>query len=436
MLYVFCEKNEYGRGCSEMKYLVIGSGGREHALAWKLGTEDRGNDVYVLPGNGGIAPEKRVDIPVGNVQAIAEWCAESRVDLVVIGPEAPLADGIVDFLSKKKIPVFGPHREAARLESSKLFAKRVMLEYGVPTATHQEFTNRDSLIRYVSQTTRFPLVIKLDGLAAGKGVCVASSRDEALSFINAAIPEGAPAFTEEFIDGEEASVLCISDGEHFITLSPAQDHKRAFDGDRGPNTGGMGAYAPAPVMTAERITLVQNRILAPTIAGMSKRGTPFRGVLYAGIIIHGDDISVLEFNVRFGDPEAQVIIPLLNESLGSLLEASLSGTLQSRLAHVSNLHALTVVMASAGYPGAYERDKLITGLDRVGEGAIVFHAGTSFRDGSYYTNGGRVLNVTAVGATLQEARDKAYAAAELISFDGAFYRKDIGHRALRSSTRG
>ena len=419
-----------------MKYLVIGSGGREHALAWKLADEDRGNDVYVLPGNGGIAPEKRVDIPMGNFQAIAEWCAQSRVDLVVVGPEAPLADGIVDFLSEKKIPVFGPRKEAARLESSKLFAKLIMQESGVPTAPCQEFTNRDSLLRYVSQTSQYPLVIKLDGLAAGKGVCVASSRDEAISFIHATVPDGAPAFTEEFIDGEEASVLCISDGEHFVTFSPAQDHKRAYDGDRGPNTGGMGAYAPAPVMTPERISFVCERILEPTITGMRKRGIPFLGVLYAGIIVRGDDISVLEFNVRFGDPEAQVIIPLLNESLGDLIQSSLSGTLHTRHAHVSNLHALTVVMASAGYPGTYEKGKIITGLDRVGEGAIVFHAGTSFRDGAYLTNGGRVLNVTALGTTLKEARDKAYAAAERISFDGAFYRKDIGHRALSAPTRG
>jgi phosphoribosylamine--glycine ligase len=413
-----------------MKYLLIGSGGREHAIAWRLMQDGSADEVYVAPGNGGINSAYRVHLDINDHPGIARFCTERKIDMVIVGPEAPLVGGIVDYLNGKKIPCFGPTRKAAMLEGSKLFAKQIMNRYGVPTVSHREFRGRDELLEFIKRQERYPVVIKLDGLAAGKGVGIPENREEALDFIKNTVTGDTRVFVEDFIEGEEASVLCVSDGTHIIPFVAAQDHKRIFDGDRGPNTGGMGAYAPAPVMTPDRLRLVHDTVLKKTIDGMQSEGIPFRGILYAGIIVSGEDIHVLEFNVRFGDPEAQVIIPLMNGKLGDLFSASMDGTLNTLDISFKDKHAITVVISSGGYPGEYEKGELISGLDTVNSDITVFHAGTDYREGHYYTNGGRVLNITALGNSLADARDKVYSSIGSISFKGAYYRKDIGHRAL------
>jgi phosphoribosylamine--glycine ligase len=414
-----------------MKYLVIGSGGREHAIAWRLLQDGSAREVYIAPGNGGTDPQFRADIAADDFEGIAAFCAAKKIDMVIVGPEAPLAGGIVDFLEKRKIPAFGPTQKATRLEASKLFAKRIMEKYRVPTAHHLDFSGRLPLLEYVNNQADFPLVIKLDGLAAGKGVGIPETRKEAVDFINTMVADDAGVFVEDFITGEEASVLCISDGTNIVPFVAAQDHKRIYDGDRGPNTGGMGAYAPAPVITAEKLAQVCDRILKPTIDGMRNEGIPFRGILYAGLMVSGDEIRVLEYNVRLGDPETQVILPLMNGRLGDLFQAAMSGTLdRAGLSFKKDLHAITVVIASGGYPGDYSKGVLISGLDDIDGDIIVFHAGTKRINDSYYTNGGRVLNVTAMGGSLRDAKDKVYQVIDKISFKGAYYRKDIGKRAL------
>jgi phosphoribosylamine--glycine ligase len=414
-----------------MKYLVIGSGGREHAIAWRLLQDGSAREVYTAPGNGGTDPQFRADIAADDFEGIAAFCAAKKIDMVIVGPEAPLAGGIVDFLEKRKIPAFGPTQKATRLEASKLFAKRIMEKYRVPTAHHLDFSGRLPLLEYVNNQADFPLVIKLDGLAAGKGVGIPETRKEAVDFINSTVADDAGVFVEDFITGEEASVLCISDGTNIVPFVAAQDHKRIYDGDRGPNTGGMGAYAPAPVITAEKLAQVCDRILKPTIDGMRNEGIPFRGILYAGLMVSGDEIRVLEYNVRLGDPETQVILPLMNGRLGDLFQAAMSGTLdRAGLSFKKDLHAITVVIASGGYPGDYSKGVLISGLDDIDGDIIVFHAGTKRINDSYYTNGGRVLNVTAMGGSLRDAKDKVYQVIDKISFKGAYYRKDIGKRAL------
>lgn len=414
-----------------MRYCVIGSGGREHAIAWRLMTDGSAGEVYVLPGNGGIADEFRVNLKIDDFEGIAKFCSAKKIDMVVVGPEVPLSAGITDYLVERGIRTFGPSKRAAMLEGSKLFAKRIMRACGVPTGEYHEFVSRDELLRHIDSARSFPMVIKLDGLAAGKGVGIPENREDARAFVDSMVRDGMKVFVEEYIEGEEASVLGISDGDTVLPLVAAQDHKRVFDGDRGPNTGGMGAYAPAPVMTAERLERVRREVLVPTIEGMKKEGSPFKGILYAGVIVKGDDLRVLEFNARFGDPETQVILPLLENRLGDLFNAAVDGTLAKCDIRFARKSAITVVMASGGYPGEYEKGKLIKGLDTVPEGAIVFHAGTEARDGACFTAGGRVLNVTATGRDLAAARDLAYEAVGRISFDGAFFRKDIGHRALK-----
>ncbi|MBP7734786.1 MAG: phosphoribosylamine--glycine ligase [Spirochaetes bacterium] len=414
-----------------MKYLVIGSGGREHTISWRLLHDGSAKEVYVAPGNGGIDPAFCVDLSIHDFPSIERLCINKKIDMVIVGPEAPLVDGIVDYLNDKKIPAFGPTRKAAMLEGSKLFAKYIMKKYEIPTAQHHEFNGKKELLSYIEQDIQYPVVIKLDGLAAGKGVGIPENRGEAMEFINATVSEDARVFVEDYIEGEEASVLCISDGTHIVPFVAAQDHKRVYDGDKGPNTGGMGAYAPAPVMTPERLDFVRDHILQKTIDAMREEGIPFKGILYAGVIVKGDDIKVLEFNVRLGDPEAQVIIPLMEGKLGDFIGAAVNGTLGSASLSFKPMHAITVVISSGGYPGAYEKGKPISGLDKAYENIIVFHAGTKFDNGAYYTNGGRVLNITALGRTLKEANDRVYRMINAISFDGAYYRKDIGHRALQ-----
>ncbi len=413
-----------------MRYLVIGSGGREHTIHWRLLHDGSAKEVYVAPGNGGIHPDFCVNIQANDFPGIEEFCRKKQIDMVIVGPEAPLVDGIVDYLEEKKIPVFGPTRKAAMLEGSKLFAKNIMNKYDIPTARHQEFSRKDDILEYIQHESNFPIVIKLDGLAAGKGVGIPENREDAINFINTAASGDMKVFVEEFISGEEASVLGISDGTHILNFIAAQDHKRVFDGDRGPNTGGMGAYAPAPVMTPEILRRVHQTVLQPTIRGMQNEGIPFKGILYAGIITSGDNIKVLEFNARFGDPETQVLLPLLNGRLGDLFQAAVAGNLDKIGLSFKNMHAITVVIASAGYPGNYEKGKIISGLSSPESDITVFHAGTKLSNGNLITSGGRVLNVTALGDTLREARDKVYNAVDRITFDGAFYRKDIGYRAL------
>lgn len=413
-----------------MKYLIIGSGGREHALSWRLINDGSAKEVYVAPGNGGIDEKFRVNIPVDDFSAIASFCRDKKIDMVLVGPEVPLVNGIVDYLQEKNIRVFGPGKDAAMIEGSKLFAKRIMETYNVPTAAHWDFTGKKAITEFINKAAKFPLVIKLDGLAAGKGVAIPESPDEALNFINQNVNDDSRVFVEEFLHGEEASVLGISDGINVVPLIAAQDHKRIFDGDKGPNTGGMGAYAPAPVATPEKMEYIKNNVLQPVIDGMRKEGIPFKGILYAGVMINGDEIKVLEFNARFGDPETQVILPLLEGKLGDILNASIDGTLDNVPVKFKSTNAITVVMSAAGYPGDYTKGDEITGLNEVSNKVQVFHAGTTKKEASVYTNGGRVLNVTASGDTIEEARNNVYSEIDKIKFKGAFYRKDIAYRAL------
>ncbi|PKL16684.1 MAG: phosphoribosylamine--glycine ligase [Spirochaetae bacterium HGW-Spirochaetae-5] len=413
-----------------MKYLVIGSGGREHAIAWRLLNDGSASEIYVAPGNGGIEDKYRIDIQIDDFEGIKKFCDEKKIDLVVIGPEIPLVEGLADFLSENGIRSFGPSKKAAMIEGSKLFAKRIMETYDVPTAGHWDFTGQKSLIEFIEKQEKYPLVIKLDGLAAGKGVAIPQNREEALAFVEENVKPDSRVFLEEFLEGEEASVLSISDGVTVIPLVAAQDHKRVFDGDMGPNTGGMGAYAPAPVVTPERMKFIKERVLQPVIDGMRSEGIPFKGILYAGVMISGDKITVLEFNARFGDPETQVILPLLDVKLSDLLNAAVDGNLDKFNLTFKDAHAMTVVVAAGGYPGNYEKGKEITGLESVSDKLMVFHAGTASKGGKIVSNGGRVLNVTSIGSTLKDAQQNIYDEIGKIKFDGSFYRRDIGYRAL------
>lgn len=414
-----------------MKYLVIGSGGREHALSWRLLNDGSAKEVFIAPGNGGIIDKYRVDLEATDLDSISRFCIERKIDVVIVGPEAPLVDGIVDYLTKENIPVFGPTKNAAMLEGSKLFAKSIMEKYDIPTAAHKDFYSRDEILEYIESVKDYPIVIKLDSLAAGKGVGIPEKKSEAIDFINKNVNGETKVFIEDFIDGEEASVLGISDGEYIIPFIAAQDHKRIYDADKGPNTGGMGAYAPAPLVDKERLDRIHAEILKPTIDGMRNEGIPFKGILYAGLIFSGNDIKVLEYNVRFGDPEIQVILPLLKERLGDIVLRAISGNLKDIKITFTDEYAITVVMSSGGYPGTYNKGKEIFGLDSLSSDVIAFHAGTKYKNGKYYTNGGRVLNITAKGDSLVHARDTAYREIEKIYFEGAHYRKDIGNKALK-----
>lgn len=414
-----------------MKCLVIGSGGREHALYWRLMTDGSCSECFVLPGNGGIKDEHRVNISPSDHAAVAEFCRKQNIDLVVVGPEVPLVEGIVDYLEAQGFTVFGPSKKGAQLEGSKLFAKMIMEKYHVPTAAHYDFKGIQALTEFVQKNETYPIVIKLDGLAAGKGVAIPQSKAEALEFIEKYVGKDTPVFVEEFLDGEEASVLSISDGERVFPFVAAQDHKRVFDGDKGPNTGGMGAYAPAPVVSDALLEKVRLEVLQPVVDGMKKEGIIFKGILYAGLMVKGDSFKVLEFNTRFGDPEAQVILPLLDVKLGELLMHAAKGTLTKEMVRFQKKHAMTVVVASGGYPDAYEKGKVITGLDQVSKDITVFHAGTAKKNDTVVSDGGRVLTVTAVGNTLADAKDKIYGEINKIHFDGSFFRKDIGYRALQ-----
>ncbi len=421
-----------------MRLLVIGGGGREHALAWKLAQSPKCEKLYALPGNPGMEDiaECMGGISMEDSVAVVKLAQEKAIDLVVVGPEVPLTNGIVDALGEAGIRAFGPSRLAAEIEGSKVFSKELMKKYGIPTAKYEVFTEAEAAREYVRKEGA-PIVIKADGLAAGKGVIVAMTMDEALHAIDDIMEDkafgqaGSRVVIEEFMEGEEASLLAFTDGETIVPMISSQDHKRAYDGDKGPNTGGMGTYAPAPVMTEEMVQAATEKILRPVIAAMRAEGRPYQGCLYAGLMIAKDGPKVVEFNARFGDPETQVVLPLLESDLVEIMEACVEGRLASMDIRWSRGAAVCVVMASGGYPGTYAKGKVISGLEEAKEaGNLVFHAGTAQKDGNIVTNGGRVLGVVAKAASIREAVDRAYAGVGKISFEDAFYRKDIAHRAL------
>jgi len=421
-----------------MKILVIGSGGREHAMAWKLAQSARVQKVFVAPGNGGTATENGLEnLGITSFPELINFAKREQIYLTVVGPEAPLAAGIVDAFREAGLKIFGPVRAAAQLEASKDFAKQFMVRHGLPTARHATFTKAAEAKAYVEQQGA-PIVIKADGLAAGKGVIVAATAAEAKAAIDLMLVQnklgdaGARVVIEEFLEGEEASFIVMADGAHALPLATSQDHKRLKDGDLGPNTGGMGAYSPAPVVTPQLHARVMREIILPAIAGMAKDGTPYTGFLYAGLMIDkAGNPKTLEFNCRLGDPETQPIMLRLKSDLLALIEHALAGTLDRAAADWDRRPALGVVLAAAGYPDEPRKGDEIGGLPKGTDECRVFHAGTKLDGRKVVTNGGRVLCVTALGDSLKTARARAYEAADAIRFDGMQYRKDIGHRALK-----
>ncbi|MBL8513033.1 MAG: phosphoribosylamine--glycine ligase [Betaproteobacteria bacterium] len=428
-----------------MKLLVIGSGGREHTLAWRLAQNPNVQRVYVAPGNAGTAHEDGlVNVNITAIPDLLKFAQDEKIHLTVVGPEAPLAAGVVDAFQAAGQRIFGPTQRAAQLEASKDFAKQFMVRHGIPTAKYATFTNATDARAHVEKEGA-PIVIKADGLAAGKGVVVAMTLDEALDAVNnifaADMPspptplpqagEGTKVVIEEFMQGEEASFICLCDGTHALPFASSQDHKRIFDGDQGPNTGGMGAYSPAPVVTPEVHARAMREVIMPTLKGMAAEGTPFSGFLYAGLMIDSEGKPrVVEFNARMGDPETQPIMMRLKTDFLTLVEHAIDGKLDQIEAEWDRRAALGVVMAAAGYPDSPKKGDVITGLPMPTDDARVFHAGTTEKDGATVTSGGRVLCVTALGDTVKIARDRAYQFLEPIRFDGMQYRKDIGHRAI------
>ena len=426
-----------------MKVLVVGGGGREHALAWKVAQSPRVAKVFVAPGNAGTAADPNlINVPIVDIATLVAFAKREAVALTIVGPEGPLAAGIVDVFTAAGLRIFGPTQAAARLESSKDFAKAFMARHGIPTAAYGTFTEAAAAHAFVTSRGA-PIVVKADGLAAGKGVVVAMREDDAHAAIDAMLPAGgagsggARVVIEEFLDGEEASFIVMADGASALALASSQDHKRLGDGDSGPNTGGMGAYSPAPVVTPTVHARIIREVIAPAIAGMAAEGMPYTGFLYAGVMIddHGAP-RVLEFNCRLGDPETQPILTRLTSDFTVLVDHALAGTLDRVEAEWDRRAALTVVLAAAGYPDAPRRGAAIEGLDRITAAAhpnvTVFHAGTQAADGRIEVSGGRVLGVTALGDTLRQAQRAAYGAVADIHFDGMQYRTDIGYRALKA----
>ena len=417
-----------------MNVLLLGSGGREHALAWKLAASPLLSKLYAAQGNPGIAEEaKIVDLKVDDHAAVEAFCKANKIDLVAVGPEAPLVAGLVDRLSAAKIKAFGPVAAAARLEGSKSFTKQLCAANNIPTARYAEFRDKAAAKKYFEQAG-VPIVLKADGLHAGKGVIVAMTMEEALAGLDQVftVTGEEPVVIEEFLAGEEASFFCFIDGETVLPLASAQDHKRVFDGDKGPNTGGMGAYSPAPVFTPEIERRTLEEIVRPTVRALVRAGTPYRGVLYVGLIITKDGPKLIEYNVRFGDPECQVLMPRLKDDLLTLMLATCDGALGKLSVRWRDEAAITVVLASKGYPGSYKSGSEIRGLSRAGEveGVKIFHAGTKREGDKLVAAGGRVLDVTATGKTLAEARTRAYRAVDLIDWPEGFCRRDIGWRAM------
>ncbi|MFT3921422.1 MAG: phosphoribosylamine--glycine ligase [Myxococcales bacterium] len=418
-----------------MRVLVVGGGAREHALAWKLKRSPVVKALFCLPGNAG-TQGIATNLPgsAGDTAGIVRAAQEHGIDFVVVGPEDPLVSGLVDQLGAVGILAFGPDASGARLEGSKAFSKELMQEAGVPTAAFRIFDDADEAERYVREQKR-PLVVKADGLAAGKGVVVAKDTDEAVDAIRSIMRDrafggaGSRVVIEETLRGQEVSYHVVCDGERYVALAPAQDHKRVGDGDQGPNTGGMGAYSPPPVVTAEVEQKILSRVVEPTLATMKKRGTPFRGTLFVGLMIDQGEPFVLEYNTRFGDPETEVLMARWDGDLMPLLLGAAKGDLSGVSARWAAPSALCIVMASEGYPGSYPKGRPISGLETAGAEAVVFHAGTTLEQGRVVTAGGRVLAVTAIGQTLDEAAARAYAVAQQVHFEGAHYRRDIGHHA-------
>ncbi len=421
-----------------MKLLVVGSGGREHALAWKLAHSPRVQKVFVAPGNGGTATEPGLEnVPLTDIKALVAFAEREDVYLTVVGPEAPLAAGIVDAFRAKGLKIFGPTQAAAQLEASKDFAKQFMVRHAIPTARYATFSDPAKAKQYIREQGA-PIVVKADGLAAGKGVVVATTLDEALAAVDMMLggkvfgEAGARVVIEECLEGEEASFIVMCDGAHVLALATSQDHKRLKDGDQGPNTGGMGAYSPAPVVTPQVHARVMREIILPTMAGMAKDGLPYTGFLYAGLMIDkAGNAKTLEFNCRMGDPETQPIILRLKSDLLDLVEHAVDGTLDQAEAEWDRRCALGVVMAAGGYPEDPAKGDAIEGLSRSTADTHVFHAGTKLDGKSVITNGGRVLCVTALGDSVKMAQKRAYEALEPIRFAGMQFRRDIGHRAIR-----
>ena len=422
-----------------MKVLVIGSGGREHALVWKISQSPRVKKIYCAPGNAGIAQLAQcLSISAEDVKGLTAWAEKEGVDLTVVGPEAPLTLGIVEAFKEKKMRIFGPSQKGAEIEGSKAFAKDLMKKYGIPTGDSQTFTDHGPAVKY-AKGKGAPLVVKADGLAAGKGVIICRSVDEALSALDLIMVQkafgaaGGKVVVEEFLEGEEASFLAFTDGETVLPLPTSQDHKAIYDKDQGPNTGGMGAYSPAPVVNEKVHREVMEKVLIPTVRGMAKEGRKYQGVLYAGLMIKEEKTKVLEYNARFGDPEAQPLLMRMKSDLVPVLEATIDGNLAQQKIEWEDRASVCVVIASGGYPGPYEKGKVISGLQEAAKvrDTFVFHAGTTFKEGKVVTNGGRVLGVTALGSGIQEAIQRAYEAVAKISWEGAYYRKDIGQKALQ-----
>lgn len=424
---------------STYNVLLIGNGGREHAMAWKLNQSQNLGTLYISPGNPGTANIGiNVDLDISNFEEVAHFSKQNDIDLVVVGPEKPLVDGIVDFLEGEKIPVFGPKKEAAMLEGSKEFAKDFMIKYNIPTADYAVFSSDDfdDALSFVQSKDSYPIVIKVDGLAGGKGVFICNSEEEVKARLNEL--KGDSAFSsaanriviEEFMEGEEVSVFVISDGHSSHIIHNAQDHKRIGEGDTGLNTGGMGAYSPAPIMTDELLEKVKSEIIEPTITGMQLEESAYQGILYVGLMITEDGPKVVEYNCRFGDPECQAILPSLENDLLGLMVATTEQRLDELKIQIDDKYRCCVVLASKGYPLKYEKGKSITGIESVDTNSVVFHAGTKKNNSDIVTNGGRVLNIVGSGNTLKEAINHTYKNVSVIQFDGCYYRKDIGFKGL------
>ena len=425
---------------AKKKVLVVGSGGREHAIVWKLAQSQGVQEVFCAPGNAGISLHATcVPIKSSDIDGLLDFARREGIDLTVVGPEAPLACGIVDRFKAEGLSIFGPSRLAAEIEASKVFAKDMLSRAGIPTASYKVFTEAGPALDYIRKNTGTPLVLKADGLAAGKGVIIANTFKEAEEAVDRILCKkafgeaGSSLVVEEFLRGEEASFMAVTDGKTVLPLATSQDHKAVFDQDKGPNTGGMGAYSPAPVVTERVFARVMDTIMIPAVRAMKEMGRPYQGVIYAGLMIDGDDVKALEFNCRFGDPEAQPILMRLKSDLLAVFEAAVEGCLDKIELEWDPRPAVCVVLASGGYPGKYETGNVISGLDDAGamKDVMVFHSGTALRDGRHVTAGGRVLGVTALGGTIPDAISLAYEAAGRIRWDGVHYRKDIGKKALR-----
>jgi len=421
-----------------VKVLIVGSGGREHTLAWKLKQSPLVEKVYCATGNAGTAMlGQNVAIGPEDVHGLLNFASKEGIDFTVVGPEAPLVTGIVDEFEKHDLKIFGPTKAASQLEGSKIFSKRIMEKNNIPTGKAKEFTNPDDAIAYIREQGA-PIVVKADGLAAGKGVIIGMTEQAAINTVEDAMIKkrfghaGDKVLIEEYLQGEEVSILALTDGKTIVPLESSQDHKPIYDDDKGPNTGGMGAYSPAPLVTEEMNEKIYKDVLKPTLDGMNAEGIPFKGVIYAGLIFTEQGPKVLEYNVRFGDPEAQAVIPRLKSDLYPALSACTDNTLHEIKLEWDPLPVCCVVLSSGGYPGSYEKGKEINGLDTVtADEGVVFHAGTKPEQGKVLTNGGRVLGVTAAGQNIAAAIDNTYKIVDKVSFDGAYFRKDIGKKALR-----